>query len=204
MSGQLIYQLISHPELDSGSLKHTHIIYTFADGSKLFHNDLRKFGFVKLIKTSEVPEYLKKEGYGPEPLENDFTLKIFKALLAKRSRKKIKPTLMDQTFIAGIGNIYADEICFYAGVRPTRIISTLGEKEIKKLFAGIKKILFEAIKYRGTSADQYLDAEGKEGKYAPRLKVYGRKGKKCLRCGGIIQKIKLNGRGTYFCPRCQK
>ncbi len=184
--------------------KHTHVIYTFADGGRLLHNDLRKFGFVKLAETKEVMKYLEKEGYGPEPLENNFTLKIFKALLTKQSRKKIKPTLMEQTFIAGIGNIYADEICFYAGVGPTRIISTLKEEEIKKLFAGIKKILSDAVKYRGSSVDQYVDARGEEGEYVPRLKVYGREGEKCPRCGAIIQRIKINGRSSHFCSKCQR
>ncbi|MBI4837326.1 MAG: DNA-formamidopyrimidine glycosylase [Candidatus Portnoybacteria bacterium] len=204
MSGQLIYQPTHHPKFDSGSHKHTHIIYTFTDGSKLFHNDLRKFGFVKLIKIEMVPEYLEKENYGLEPMEKDFSLKDFKVRLSKQSRKKIKLALMDQKFIAGIGNLYADEICFYAGVRPTRIISTLSEKEIKKLFAGIKEILFEAVKYRGSSTDQYLDAKGNPGAFVPRLKVYGREEEKCFKCGTIIQRIKIGGRGAHFCSECQK
>lgn len=209
MTGQLIYDRgttrnSTQNYAESIKSKHTHVIYTFGDGSRLLHNDLRKFGFVKLVETKEVLKYLEKEGYGPEPLENNFTLKIFKALLAKQSRKKIKPTLMEQTFIAGIGNIYADEICFYAGVRPTRIISILKEKEIKKLFDGIKKILAEAIKYRGSSVDQYVDAKGKIGAFVPRLKVYGREGEKCSKCGAIIQRIKINGRSAHFCPKCQK
>jgi len=204
MSGQLIYQPARHPELDSESHKHTRVVYNFTDGSKLLHNDLRKFGFVKLVETKEVLKYLEKERYGPEPLEKNFAPKNFKTLLVNQSRKKIKPILMEQTFIAGIGNIYADEICFYAGVKPTRIVGTLTDEEIKKLFNGIKKILREAIRYRGSSADLYLDAEGKEGEYVPRLKVYGREGEKCPRCGGIVERIKIGGRGAHFCPRCQK
>jgi formamidopyrimidine-DNA glycosylase len=111
---------------------------------------------------------------------------------------------MDQKNIAGIGNLYADEILFFAGVMPTRKISTLTGKEIEKILAGIKKILKEAIKYRGSSVDNYLDARGKTGEYHLRLKVYGRKGQPCKKCKTKIQKIKLAGRGTHFCPKCQK
>jgi formamidopyrimidine-DNA glycosylase len=159
---------------------------------------------VKLVKTEEVSGYLKKENYGPEPLERGFTLKVFSDLLSGRSRKKIKPTLMDQTFVAGIGNLYTDEICFYAKIRPTRTIGSLTDNEIKKLFGGIKKILPEAIKYRGSSADQYLDAKGNPGAFVPRLKVYGREGEKCSRCDGVVKRIKIGGRSAHFCPKCQK
>lgn len=204
MTGQLIYQLPRHPELVSGSHKHAHIVYTFSDGSKLFHNDLRKFGFVKLLKTEETPRYLEKEKYGPEPLEKKFTVGVFKNLLSTRLRQKIKSALMDQSFVAGIGNLYADEICFYAKVAPARIISDLKDAEIKKLFQGIKKILLQAIARHGSSVDKYVDAEGKQGEFAPFLKVYGREGEKCSRCGGTIKRIKLGGRGTHFCPKCQR
>ena len=111
---------------------------------------------------------------------------------------------MDQKIIAGIGNIYADEILFFAGVMPTRKISTLSADEIKKIYKGIKKILANAIKLRGSSVNDYLDSQGRAGEYHLKLKVYSRAGQPCKKCGTKIQKIKINGRGTHFCPKCQK
>ncbi|TSC95729.1 MAG: formamidopyrimidine-DNA glycosylase [Parcubacteria group bacterium Athens1014_10] len=196
LTGQLIYN--AKPE------KHTHLIFYFNGGNNLLFNDLRKFGWIKLLKNNDLEKLLIKEKYGPEPLEKNFTLKIFKNLLFKKKNKKIKPLLMEQNFIAGLGNIYAQEICFYARVRPDRKKETLKENEIEKLFHGIKKILSAAIKRKGTSIDSYLDIYGKKGNYVPFLKVYQREGKKCFRCGEIIKEIKLAGRGTSFCPECQK
>jgi formamidopyrimidine-DNA glycosylase len=111
---------------------------------------------------------------------------------------------MEQSCVAGIGNIYAAEICFFARVHPGRKISGIIGAEFKKIYQGTKKILTSAIINRGTSADAYVDAHGKQGTFVPKLKVYGREGEKCLRCGGIIKKEKFAGRGTYFCPNCQK
>lgn len=208
MSGQLIYSrgternsTRNYAELPN---KHTHIVYIFADGGKLYHNDLRKFGFVKLLKTEEVLKYLEKEKYGPEPLEKNFTFVVFDKILKNNPKKKTKQLLMDQKIVAGIGNLYADEICFYAKVMPTRVVSDLKNSNVKNLFEGIREILEKAVARRGSSADQYVDAEGKKGTFVPLLKVYGRKGERCLRCGGVIGKIKLGGRGTHFCPKCQK
>lgn len=201
MTGQLIYHKTwstKHPT------KHTHIIYHFSDGSVLLHNDMRQFGYVKLVSTDQVDKFLSEDGLGPEPLEKYFTLEIFKKMLAGKQRVRIKPLLMDQKFIAGIGNIYADEILFYAGVRPLRIVSNLSTEEIKKIFQGIKKILPAAIRYRGTSADNYVDMYGREGRYVPRLKVYGRENKPCLKCRSKIERLKISGRSAHFCPRCQK
>ena len=212
MTGQLIFRPAT--KLSSGVVprsrseerprrnKHTHLIFHFSDKSKLLYNDLRQFGYIKLIKTIKIGEINKE--YGPEPLNNNLTLSMLKGLLAKKPRAKIKQFLMDQKNIAGIGNLYADEILFYAGVRPTRIIKILKEKEIKKIFNGIKKILTEAIKYHGSSVENYVDARGRAGEYHLRLKVYGRANQPCKKCGAKIQKIKLSGRGTHFCAKCQK
>lgn len=201
LSGQIIYQ---SKTLNLKSKKHTHLIYYFTDGSILLHNDLRQFGWVRLIKTSELEKYFQKESFGPEPLAKDFTLEKFKELLNQKPRQKIKPLLMDQTFLAGIGNVYAQEACWGAKILPTRLVKTLEEKEITDLYHCLIKILKEAIRYHGSSVDDYLDAEGKEGEYVARLKVYGREGEKCSRCGEKIKKITLAGRGTYFCQSCQK
>lgn len=184
--------------------KHTHVIFELSGPRNLFFEDYRRFGFVKLLEEKNLEKYLAGQGYGPEPLSKNFNYKTMKECLLAHKNKKIKQILMEQTCVAGIGNIYAAEICFHAGVRPDRKISGIKEPELKKIFSGIKKILMSAINNRGTSADAYVDAYGKQGTFVPKLKVYGRDGEKCLRCGGKIKKIKSAGRGTYFCPNCQK
>ena len=196
LSGQLI--------LNGQKSKHTHLIFHFTDKSHLIFNDQRQFGYVKLIATADLPELFKKEGIGPEPLQNDFALADFETILRRRPKTKIKQFLMDQKNIAGIGNIYADEILFYAGVHPLRHAQTLKNAETKKIFSAIKKILTEAIALKGTSADLYLDAYGHEGSYLSRLKIFGREGEKCVKCKGEVKRIKLGGRSAHFCPKCQK
>jgi formamidopyrimidine-DNA glycosylase len=181
-----------------------HLIYHFSDGSKLTHYDLRKFGYAKLIKTAETAAYLEKENLGPEPLSKDFTLEKFKQLLQTKPKALIKPLLMDQTFLAGIGNIYSQEACFFAKILPTRKAGTLNNREISLLYQGLREILKQAIKYKGSSVDSYVNTAGEEGKYVPELKVYGRGGKQCLNCGEILKQEKINGRGTTWCQKCQK
>jgi formamidopyrimidine-DNA glycosylase len=181
--------------------QHTRVVLTFADGGKLFFNDLRRFGYMKLASPEKVGIALNK--FGPEPLEKDFTWEYFQTLFKKRTAP-VKAVLMNQELIAGIGNIYADEACFCAHVRPMRRANTLVGEEKKKLFVCIPKILRDAIKHRGTTFKDYMDTEGKKGNYTSFLRVYDRDGEKCLRCGEIIQKTKSAGRGTHYCPQCQK
>ncbi len=196
MTGQIIF---------NGQLnKHTHLIYYFKDGSYLLHNDLRQFGFVKLVDEPKLKEYLANQNYGPEPLSKEFILKWFQQALKNRKRSKIKPLLMDQQFIAGIGNLYADEILFYAGVRPTRRVNSLTNLEIKKIYQQIKKVLKLGIEKNGSSAENYLDANGQEGNFVPLIKVYLRQGKPCYKCGAKIKKIKIGQRSAHYCPKCQK
>lgn len=200
MTGRLLY--IS---ANIRPTKHTHVVFNLSDGQQLFWEDIRKFGFIKVTPTVEVDDYLARANYGPEPLEKDFSFEIFKNCLANSPRKKIKSLLMEQTCLAGIGNIYADEGLWYAGIQPTRRAKNLKEKELRKLYNGLRKTLLESIKYHGTSADTYLDVYGREGKFVPRLKAYGKEGTKCARGdGGIIKKIRLGGRGTHFCPVHQR
>ena len=190
LTGQLIF--------NGQSSKYTRRIFKFDDGSQLIFNDARKFGWWKRVGDTKK---IEKE-LGPEPLE--ISLKTLKTLLGKRPNAKIKPLLMDQKFIAGIGNIYSDEILFAAKVGPLRLVKTLTDKEIQQIFQNIKKILKKAIKHQGTSEQYYLDACGQEGNYASHLKVYQREGEKCLCCGTKIKRVKIGGRNAHFCPRCQK
>lgn len=203
LSGRLIFQP-KGAKLQPEDTKWNHLIYYFQDGSRLFHNDLRQFGYVKLVETDKLADFFKKEKFGPEPLKKYFTFNDFSAILKRKPKAKIKQFLMDQQNISGIGNIYSDEILFFAGVHPLRRVGELKGREIKKIFDGIKKILSEATKLRGTSENIYLDAKGEKGEYVPRLKVYGREGEKCKKCGGIVQRLKIGGRSAHFCPACQR
>lgn len=202
MTGQLI--LHKKSKIKDRTDKHTHVIFRFSDGGQLFFNDLRQFGYIKMIKTGEINDFFAVEKFGPEPLDKKFGIKEFGAILAKRPKMKIKQFLMDPKNIAGIGNIYSDEILFFARVNPLRPVGSLSEAEIKNIFSGIKKILPQAVKFRGTSAENYLDAFGQEGQFLKRLKVYGREDENCPGCQGKIKRIKLGGRSAHFCPACQR
>ena len=215
MTGQLIYQkdkeITAGGHSDNGKNnnaiidlpnKHTRIIFHFSDESQLFFNDLRRFGVAKIINKKELRKIT--DDFGVEPLEKDFSLKIFKDLIENKNGNA-KAFLLSQKYIAGIGNIYADEILFEAKVLPGRKINSLDVKEIKKIYQAIKKILKKAIKYRGTTFYSYIDARGQKGNFTKFLKVYKQEKKKCLRCKkGIIQKTKIAGRGTRYCNKCQK
>jgi len=188
LTGQLIF--------NGKPSRYTRKVFNFDDGSQLIFNDLRKFGWWKKVKETET---IEKE-FGPEALE--INLNTFKSLLTKKPNAKIKPLLMDQKFIAGIGNIYSDEILFASKVHPLRLVKTLTEREIKKIYQNIKKILKEAIEQHGSSVEYYLDACGRQGDYVKYHKVYHRE--KCSLCGTKIKKIKIGGRSAHFCPSCQK
>lgn len=190
LTGQLIF--------NGKPSQYTRKVFIFDDGSKLIFNDTRKFGWWKEVKDTK---RIEKE-LGPEPLEID--LKIFKDLLIKHPNAKIKPLLMNQKFIAGIGNIYSDEILYAARVHPLRCVKTLAQKEIEQIFQNIKKILREAIKYHGSSVEYYVDACGEKGNFVKYHKVYQKEGQKCSCCGATIKKIKISGRSAYFCSDCQR
>lgn len=172
---------------------------------------------MKLAEPEAVERALKK--YGPEPLSlprpagegqrvrahsQEFTLKYFSALFPKRKNTNLKALLLNQELIAGLGNIYADEICFCAGVRPNRRVGSVTREEQKKLFYCIPKILTAALKHRGTTFRNFLDSSGRKGNYTDFLRVYDRDGQPCKYCGATIKKIRAGGRGTHYCPRCQK
>ena len=209
MTGQLIYRknnsLISGghnlPKVDQLPNAFTRVTINFFDQSKLFFNDMRRFGYLSLIKRNDLSKVTEK--YGPEPLSNAFTIEVLKTIIKNRSTAT-KMVLMNQELIAGIGNIYADEILYEARIKPTRPANSLSDREIKKLFTSIKLILEKAIEQKGTTFRDYADSEGSKGKFSNFLKVYGKAGKNCSKCSGKIEKIKLGGRGTFFCPSCQK
>jgi formamidopyrimidine-DNA glycosylase len=184
--------------------KSTHVIFDFSDGSKLFYNDFRQFGYLKLVTDKELLEVPDLLGYGPEPLDKKFTYEEFEKLFKKRSAAQLKSWIMDPTIIAGIGNIYSDEIMFYAKVRPTRTVKSLKPAERKMLFKGIKKVLTEAVEHRGSSVGDFIRPSGDWGTYGKIHKVYGRAGEKCKACGTTIKSLKFNGRTGSFCPKCQK
>lgn len=211
MTGQLIYQKGSkiipgghgfpEPTNDLPS-KHTHLVITFSDKSRLFFNDLRQFGYAKIVNTNELEKIF--DAFGVEPLTSKFTIKRFEEVIDRRSAP-IKAVLLNQSLIAGIGNIYADETCYQARIKPSRKAKSLTKKEIAKLFLAIKHILSRAVSRRGTTFSNYVDGKGKPGNYALSLKVYEREGKKCLRCSSTIaKKQNIAGRGTRYCPSCQK
>ncbi len=200
------FQIVAggHPEpsVDELPNKFTRIIFKFADKSKLFFNDIRRFGYLQIVDEAELKKIKNK--FGLEPLDKKFNFNYFKKTLANKN-KPIKVALMDQDKIAGIGNIYASEICFEARVRPERKVKNLSVKELQALHKASSKVLKIAIKNRGTTFSDYVDAAGRGGYNISFLKVYDRAGKNCKRKdGGVIHKVNLGGRGSFYCPVCQK
>lgn len=184
--------------------KSTRVTLTFADGTKLFFNDQRKFGWVRLLPTPEVPNidfFLK---VGPEPLSDEFTWQVFKQRLMRRKNSNIKAVLLDQTVLAGVGNIYADESLWGAKIHPTRLVKDLKDSQIKLLHSELRFVLQLAIDKGGSSNHTYVNAEGKRGSYMDFARVFRREGLACPRCSATIIKTKVAGRGTHTCPTCQK
>jgi formamidopyrimidine-DNA glycosylase len=212
MTGQLVFQpkrgelvVGGHPQkngLDALPNKYTHITLQFVDGTKLYFNDLRKFGWMRAVDQKALEAMVVH--YGVEPLSKDFTVKYLTQLIERFPKRNIKKVIMDQELVVGIGNIYADESCFSAGILPTRLAKDIAPPEIKKLHHHIRRILKLAIDKKGTSARNYLTAEGIAGNYVKYLNVYGRHRERCKQCCGDLSKISLNGRGTHFCIVCQK
>ncbi len=181
--------------------KYIHFLFWLDSGLMIALSDLRKFAKIEILTKKELDDELKN--LGVEPLDKDFTFKKFKEVLRKR-KGRIKQVLMDQKIIAGIGNIYSDEILFKAGVNPFRLINSLSEEELKKIYLAMKEILSLSIRLQGESFADYRLPNGERGGFDKMIKVYRREGKKCFRCKGVIQRKIIGGRSTYFCPKCQK
>lgn len=192
--------------------QHTHVIITFADRTTLYFNDLRKFGWIKLFPSKQltvngeqlvgIDAYLQAMKLGPEPLGEEFTAKYLTQLLKGR-KIPIKQLLLEQEGIAGIGNIYADEALFYAGIHPQRKASAVKRAEVERLFDGIRHVLELGIEHGGTTLNTYRNVEGTQGKMREHLKVYGREGEPCLVCNTAVQRIKIGQRSSHFCSVCQ-
>ncbi len=178
-----------------------HVIIQLDKGEQLHFNDLRKFGYLKVVENKEELKSILSV-FGPEPFTKEFTLDAFKKTLKKTTRS-IKTVIMDQSKISGIGNIYADEALWKAKIHPEKTAEKLTERERRDLFNAINFVLKQGIEDRGTSVDNYLDAHAKQGKHADNLKVFRLDKEPCPRCGEIIKKIRVGGRGTHYCPACQ-
>lgn len=212
MTGQIVYRGdqvfgAGHPN-DSliGELpdRSTRVMIEFADNSWLYFNDQRKFGWIKLIPTIEVPniDFMKK--VGPEPLEANFTPEQFAERFARRKNTNIKAALLDQTVVAGVGNIYADESLWGAKISPKRKVFDITPDEFTLLYHELRDVMNLAIEKGGSTDKNYVNAEGKRGSYMDFARVFRREGLACPRCGTMIEKIKWAGRGTHLCPNCQK
>lgn len=210
MSGQLI---IIDPDVETQGLaslpmneKYTRVKFKINNGQELWFNDLRKFGWIKVIDKKNLKSLESHLNIGVEPLEKEFTFEYLREKLKKRPKTTIKQFLLDQANIAGIGNIYADESLFAAMIKPTRKVSDLTDSEIRNLRESIQEILEKAILLGGSSDRDYVQTNGSLGRYlAEEGQVYHREGQPCRRCGqSRIERIKIAGRSTHFCPKCQK
>ncbi len=184
--------------------KSTRVTFDFTDGTHLYFNDQRKFGWVRLIPTLEVPNIDFMKRVGPEPLEADFTAEQFIDRFKKRPGTSIKAAILDQSVIAGVGNIYADESLWGAKIHPARKVSSITDDEFAELYKEVRYVMNLSIEKGGSTNRNYVNAEGKKGSYMDFARVFRREGLECPRCGAEIIKIRVAGRGTHVCPNCQK
>ncbi len=210
LTGQFIYRgpRLNNPNKLSSKVSggiggpHTHILFEFTDGGKLYYNDIRKFGWVRVIKTDEVLNEKFVKALGPEPFK-DLTFEYFEKLLSK-SKRNIKVLLMDQSKIGGIGNIYANDALWLARISPKRTSNTLSKAEAEKLYSAVETVLKAGLKYGGASELAFVTPDGNEGEYQNHTLVYGHQNEICKNCKKEkIEKFFLGGRGTYWCKICQ-
>lgn len=203
MTGRLIY---GPPGLvinrDGGAWCHLHAAFSLDNGGVLVFHDLRQFGYLTLIQTEDCLSLKGLKDLGPEPLGQEFTLNWLEKKVQGR-KAKIKQLLLDQTIVAGIGNIYADEILYAAKLHPERIGASLTADELARLYQSIRSVLQQGIDCRGTSISDYVDGEGQPGEFQNYLQVYRRTGQDCRHCASVIQRLKVGGRSSHYCPQCQ-
>ncbi|MBI2025918.1 MAG: bifunctional DNA-formamidopyrimidine glycosylase/DNA-(apurinic or apyrimidinic site) lyase [Candidatus Levybacteria bacterium] len=217
LTGQIIYNDLAfirnrniHLSKDKvGQLpnKFTHVIFDLDKDAKLYYNDIRQFGWIKIVKANDLKNLAFFKDLGPEPIpssgQSPLTLEQFENILSKSSIA-VKVLIMDQRKLGGVGNIYANESLFLAGIDPRRKAKELSKNEAKKLFDAILTVLKKGLKYGGASELTFVNALGEEGGYQNHFLAYGKSNEKCSVCGATLQKIFLGGRGTFFCPKHQK
>ena len=202
MTGHLLYEGYKRDPFNS----HIRLYFTLDNGKKLYFSDMRKFAKVTIVETDKLSHSPHLSHLGPEPLDKNFQFRIFNFQLLKRPRGKIKQVLMDQSLIAGIGNIYSDEILWRADVHPLSHPDKIPEKNFKKMFKAMKETLSKGVRLGGDSMSDYRNIEGKKGKFQDHHRAYQKHKTKCSKrgCGGMLEKIKVGGRSAHFCPRHQK
>ena len=184
--------------------KSTRVTLGFEDGSSLFFNDQRKFGWMRLLPTDTVSGQPFIAKLGPEPLEPGFTWQVLRERLKRRARSNVKSALLDQTVLAGVGNIYADEALWGAKIHPSTLVGQVSARQIQRLHQELLAVLRLSIDQGGSSNHTYVDAEGNRGSYMKFANVFRRDGQPCPRCGTTIAKLRVAGRGTHICPNCQQ
>ncbi|MFE8703749.1 DNA-formamidopyrimidine glycosylase [Cytobacillus sp. FJAT-54145] len=206
------YALVSHLRMegryglfqhDQPVEPHTHVIFEFTDGTELRYKDVRKFGTMHLFAKGEEFSVLPLSQLGPEPFSNEFTIEQLTKKL-KSTKRSIKTALLDQKIVVGLGNIYVDEALFRARIHPERMADSLTKKETERLYKEIVDTLSEAVEKGGSTIRSYVNSQGQIGMFQLELFVYGRKGEECKVCATPLEKIVVGGRGTVFCPKCQK
>ncbi len=192
-------------DVQNYSEKHNRVIFILSKKIKLIYNDIRKFGFIKILSLKKINESQHLKTLGPEPFDNFFNLRYFKNFILGKNRS-VKDLLMDQKFLSGLGNIYVNEILFFSKIKPSRKINRLKDEEIKKIILNTRKIIKKAIILGGSSIKDFTNSIGKKGNFQQHFKVYGKKGKKCSNsdCNGTIKKVAILQRATFFCSVCQK
>jgi formamidopyrimidine-DNA glycosylase len=195
---------VLHPAPDGArDDPHVRAVVTLDNGSDVVYRDVRRFGTWELLEPGELDAYFQARRLGREPLERAFTAAALGQALAGR-RAPVKAALLDQRAAAGMGNIYADEALWYARIHPLTPAGTLGEREVAELRKGIRKALELGIARQGATLRDYRGADGRRGRMQHEFRVYGRAGEPCPRCGTPIEKIRAGGRGTWYCPNCQR
>jgi len=213
MTGQLVFVnqktrfAAGHPNdslINKLPDKSTRVIFTFSNGARLYFNDQRKFGWIKLLPTNILNDENFFSHHGPEPLTISFNENELKKQLMNHPNRQIKAVLLDQSSIAGLGNIYVDESLWLAELHPQSLVKSLKNEDFARLYNSIRIVLNKSIKLGGSTDKNYVNAEGQKGSYLQFANVFRKNGQPCPRCGSVILKQKISGRGTHFCPNCQK